>query len=205
MTQTLGASGNVRIRVAKKSDLSSVVELRHKFDRHHKLPGLWPPEGGRRENLGRYRHMLHQRAARLFVAEQSYRGIVGYLTVSIQTRRCEDVDFRRVGMVTEVFVERTHRRRGIGKALVEAAVEFFSTRNIKHVTVRNAIENKLPNQFWQDLSFKPVLYTRTTTLVRLADALGKKRVRDPTSGGRHLCKSINKLGREPRHGRRADL
>ena len=168
--------GNVRIRVATERDLQSIVELKHKLDKHHEIPGLWPPEGGRRRIFARYRQMLRQPTARLFVAERSPCSIVGYLTVTILTRTCPDRDFRRIGMIAEAFVEREDRRQGVGTALVEAAVRFLSGRRIKHVTLRNAIRNRLANEFWESLSFKPVLYTRTSTLKRLRRAIQRTKL-----------------------------
>jgi len=168
--------GNVSIRVATERDLQSIVELKHKLDKHHEIPGLWPPEGGRRRIFARYRQMLRQPTARLFVAERSPCSIVGYLTVTILTRTCPDRDFRRIGMIAEAFVEREDRRQGVGTALVEAAVRFLSGRRIKHVTLRNAIRNRLANEFWESLSFKPVLYTRTSTLKRLRRAIQRTKL-----------------------------
>jgi ribosomal protein S18 acetylase RimI-like enzyme len=161
----------VTIRRARESDLSRITELRSKLDKYHRLPGLWPPEGGRRQHLVRYRKMLHQPLARLFVAEQSPRGIVGYLTAFIQTRKCNQKDFQRVGVIWEAMVEKAHRNRGIGTALVEAATRFFSSKGIRHISLRNAVGNALANKFWKRLSFNPVLYTRTTTLTHLEKAL----------------------------------
>jgi GNAT superfamily N-acetyltransferase len=161
----------VTIRRARESDLSSITELKGKLDRYHQLPGLWPPEGGRRQHIVRYRKMLHQPLARLFVAEQSSRGIVGYLIAFIQTRKCNQKDFRRVGVIGETMVERSHRKCGIGTALVDAATCFFSTKGIEHVTVRNAVRNTLANKFWDRFTFNPVLYTRTTTIKDLEKAL----------------------------------
>lgn len=163
--------GNISIRVARELDLRSVVELKYQLDKHHELPGLWPPIGGKRSIFAQYRQMLRQRTARLFVAEHSSHTIVGYLTAAIQTRECPDRDFRRVGMIGETFVDTKHRRHGVGTLLVEAARRFLSSRGTKHVTLRNAVGNRLANEFWEELSFKPVLYTRTTTLKKLATAI----------------------------------
>lgn len=141
------------IRRARESDLSSITELKSKLDKYHHLPGLWPPEGDGKRNLVRYRKMLHQPLARLFVAEQPSRGIVGYLTAFIQTRKCSQKDFKRVGVIGEAMVEKTHRNRGIGTALVDAATRFFSSKGIGHVTLRNAVGNTLANKFWDRLTF----------------------------------------------------
>jgi len=71
-------------------------------------------------------------------------------------------------MIGEAFVKRSQRRRGVGTALVEAAARFFERRRVKHISLRNTIANRLANDFWEGLSFKPVLYTRSTTVSRLA-------------------------------------
>ena len=76
-----------------------------------------------------------------------------------------------MGVIWEAMVEKAHRNRGIGTALVEAATRFFSSKGIRHISLRNAVGNALANKFWKRLSFNPVLYTRTTTLTHLEKAL----------------------------------
>lgn len=164
-----------KIRTANMRDLPIIAEMKDKLDRHHHYSGLWPPEGGRRENLRRYRQMIRGKADRIFVAECSPHEIVGYLTVSIRTRDCADRDFRRIGFIGEAFVEKTKRRQGVGRALVEAAAQFFSKRNIRQVTLRNIILNKPANRFWGRLSFRPILYTRTTSIGELTRTLHVRR------------------------------
>jgi len=177
MKKASAGASKVSVHVARERDLRSIVELKHKLDRHHELPGLWPPEGGRRRIFARYRQMLRRRTARLFVAERLPCGIVGYLTVTVQNRRCPDREFRRIGIIAETFVEREHRRHGVGTSLVEAAARFFSGQGIRHVTLRNAVMNRVANEFWEGFSFEPVLYTRTTTLKRLARAVRERELR----------------------------
>jgi len=177
MKSVSGDKGKVNVRAAREGDLHSVVELKHRLDEYHELPGLWPPIGGRRGTFARYRKMLHQRTARLLVAERSPHRIVGYLTATIQTRECPDRDFRRIGMIGETFVDAEHRRHGVGTLLVGAARRFFSSRGIKHVTLRSAVGNRLANEFWEGLSFKPVLHTRTTTIKKLATAIRTRKLR----------------------------
>ena len=116
------------IRRAGESDVSNIAELKSRLDKLHRLLGLWPPEGGKKQNQFHYRKLLRQPVARLFVAEQSPHRIVGYLTAFIQTRKCDQENFRRVGIIGEAFVERRYRNQGIGTALVEAAACFFSTK-----------------------------------------------------------------------------
>jgi len=177
MKKASAGASKVSVRVARERDLRSIVQLKDKLDKYHELPGLWPPEGGRRRIFARYRQILRQRTARLFVAERLPYGIVGYLTVSVQTRRCPDREFRRIGIIAETFVERKHRRHGVGTSLVEAAARFFSGQRIRHVTLRNAVINRVANEFWEGLSFEPVLHTRTTTLKRLTRAVRKREFR----------------------------
>ena len=176
-TQIMKPAPAIEINPATGLHLPEIVTLKQKLDKFHDLPGLWAPEGGRRQDLARYRKMLRQPSTKMFVAESNSHGIVGYLTGTIQTRRRQDKEYRRVGMIREVFVKGSHRRRGVGTALVEAVVRFFERRRVKHLSLRNAIANRLANDFWEGLSFKPVLYTGSTTVSRLTGALRGKELR----------------------------
>jgi GNAT superfamily N-acetyltransferase len=109
------------------------------------------------------------------VAEKSDHRIVGCLTATIQARRCPDGDYRRVGAIGGAFVEKRYRKKGIGGQLVEAAAQFFSRRRVKHITVRNVVFNELANRFWEQLSFRPVIHTRTTNLHALTKALQRRK------------------------------
>ena len=100
---------------------------------------------------------------------------MGYLTAFIQTRKCDQKDFRRVGIIGEAYVEKRFRNRGIGTALVDATARFFSSKGVRHVTLRNAVRNDLANKFWDHLTFNPVVYTRTTALGDLNRALRRVR------------------------------
>lgn len=167
---------SLAIRRALASDVSSIAKLKSRLNSHHRLLDLWPPEGGsRQQQLTHYKMLLHQSGTRLFVAERSSHGIVGYITAIVQARKCNEKDFRRVGVIGEVFVEKRYRNCGIGSALVDAAIRFFSKRGIRHITLRNAVGNELANRFWCSLTFNPVLYTRTTTLADLDRALRRAR------------------------------
>jgi len=171
------AARDFTVRTAEKRDLRAIVELRNKLDSHHRHPRIWPPEGGKKQNLSRYRQMLNQSTARLFVVESNGHKIVGYLAAVVQTRKCSDRDYRRAGAISEAFVERRYRRHGIGRSLVEAATRFFLKRKVRHITVRNVVFNKLANGFWERLSFRPVICTRTTNLYELTRALQRRKHR----------------------------
>ena len=57
----------VTIRKARESDLPGIAKLKSRLDRLHRLLGLWPPEGARRQQLLRYRKLVRQPVSRLFV------------------------------------------------------------------------------------------------------------------------------------------
>lgn len=177
MSRVSAAGDEIRMRIATQNDLPSIVVLKQKLDSYHlnSFSGLWPPEGGGRRDFARYRQAFRQPTVRLFVAKPRVGDVAGYASASIQTRKCSDREFARVGVIGEFFVERSYRRRGVGSALVEAAARFFAGRRIKHITLRSVVENKVANQFWEGLSFKPVLYTSSTTLDELTKATRKKR------------------------------
>jgi GNAT superfamily N-acetyltransferase len=169
----LAPLSQIKIRRARRSDANAITELKTQLDRLHRLPGLWPPEGGRRQHLLRYRKMVHQRLARLFVAEEPSRKIVGYLTAFIRTRKCDRKGFGRVGVIGEVYVQTPYRSQKIGTSLVNAAASFFLSEDVRHLTLRNAIGNELANRFWSRFCFNPILYIRTATLADVCNVLRK--------------------------------
>jgi len=161
----------VTIRKAGESDLPGIARLKSRLDRLHRLLGLWPPEGDRRQQLLRYRKLVRQPVSRLFVAERSSHDVVGYLTAFVENRNCDQKEFRRIGVIGETFVQERYRNRGIGTSLVGAAMRFFSSEGIRNVSLRNAVGNESANRFWGRLGFNPVLYTRTATLEEIDKSL----------------------------------
>ena len=59
--------------------------------------------------------------------------------------------------ITELGVRAAARRRGIGRALVEAALAWVAGRGIERVEVRVAVRNAAGQGFWRALRFDDLM------------------------------------------------
>jgi GNAT superfamily N-acetyltransferase len=57
--------------------------------------------------------------------------------------------------ITDLYVADASRRRGVGRALAEAALGWVGARGIARVEVRVAARNRDGHAFWQALGFEP--------------------------------------------------
>jgi GNAT superfamily N-acetyltransferase len=64
--------------------------------------------------------------------------------VALEERRAE---------ISDLYVEESERRRGMGRALVECALAWVRERDIPRVTVRVARKNLEGRAFWEALGF----------------------------------------------------
>ncbi|HEY0486545.1 MAG TPA: GNAT family N-acetyltransferase [Mycobacteriales bacterium] len=66
--------------------------------------------------------------------------------------------------LTHLVVERRHRRKGAGRALIAAAVAFAERHGIEHVMVGVSPTSREGNRFLARLGFMPVLVRRVATV-----------------------------------------
>ena len=76
----------------------------------------------------------------------------------------------RYGYIASVYVARTHRRRGILKRLVEAAVTWTRARGLTEIRLHSTTENVEANAVWDKLGFAAVELLRRREIVRVPSA-----------------------------------
>jgi len=70
----------------------------------------------------------------------------------------------RFGFIGDLYVKPKHRGQGIGRRLVDDAMNFFNKRKIKQIELLVAVENTDTIKFWKALGFDHLLtwmYKRT--------------------------------------------
>jgi ribosomal protein S18 acetylase RimI-like enzyme len=72
----------------------------------------------------------------------------------------------RYGYITSVFVERTHRRRGLLKRLLEAAVTWSRARGLTELRLHSTPDNTAANAVWEKFGFGTVEYLRRREISR---------------------------------------
>ena len=66
-------------------------------------------------------------------------------------------DRPRVGFISELFVRPDARRRGTGRALVEAAFDWFRRADVGSIELHVLVGNAGGRRFWEELGFVPEL------------------------------------------------
>ena len=88
----------------------------------------------------------------LLVAESAGE-IVGFLIGLIRDQAPVFVRSRH-GYIVDIYVEPAFRRKGIGRALVEKATEWFSARGMDHLRLRVSAVNEAGIAFWKGIGFE---------------------------------------------------
>jgi len=67
---------------------------------------------------------------------------------------------RRYGKIIDLAVTSEYRRRGVGRALVEQACEWFRGQGVDGIELSVAASHDVGRAFWRSLGFAPTLETR---------------------------------------------
>ena len=141
-------------RPAAARDLDALALLYQALLEHHAALepafALRPGAGGRLAAV--LARMLRDDDSAVFVWEEDGR-IEGFSAVRIERGPgllAEDVRTE----ITELGVRPERRRRGIGRALVQAACEWAAARSAKRVEVRVAARNREGQAFWRALGYE---------------------------------------------------
>ena len=67
---------------------------------------------------------------------------------------------KKMGLINNIVVLPSYRRKGIGKKLCEKITEWFSSQEIKEVTLFNSVKNRLSKAFWESCGFEIFLEQR---------------------------------------------
>lgn len=146
------------IRPATPADLPSLLDRWRELMRYHQ--GLDPElyaltHSGERTYRAFVRRMIDNRDGLVLVAPGPG-GLAGYLVGGLG-QRAPMFRVRAVGMIHDLAVRPDRRRRGIGRALVDAALDHFQQRGLHHIQVDWDPQNPAATAFWTTLGFAPRL------------------------------------------------
>ncbi len=150
------APSGPRIRPAAERDLDAVVALWIELTRHHEPldPLFRLREGARGELRELLRAVLHDPDAHVLLHDPGAGPPDGLCIVRVdrappiyrETERAE---------ITDLGVRPAVRRRGIGRALAQAALAWVQARGVRRVEVRVVAANAEGRAFWRGLGFAP--------------------------------------------------
>jgi ribosomal protein S18 acetylase RimI-like enzyme len=157
-------AGAITVRTAGMVDLPLIVELRLALLREH----------GDNPIYERLRPDAPDRARRLFAAQlrspdeviflgEMHGEVCGILRC-IQTGGLPLLFPATHGYISSVYVVPRVRRRGVLRALLEAAIEWCESRGLTELRLHNASDNAVANAAWDALGFRVVEHLRVRRL-----------------------------------------
>ncbi len=96
------------------------------------------------------------RGSRAYVAEWGGK-VVGFILAGytdLYSDLFEEVD---AGFIADLYVDRDYRRRGIGRRLVDAVLEWFRSQEVYHVEWNAAAANPESRGFWRSVGGRDLL------------------------------------------------
>jgi aminoglycoside 6'-N-acetyltransferase I len=172
------------IRAATVDDVDVVTERRLALLREH----------GENAIYGRLRRDAAQKARPLYAAQLRSTQEVIFLaergTETVGILRCVDtlgsplLDPSRYGYVSSVYVRPSARRRGVLRALLEAAERWARGRGLSELRLHNAADNELAATTWEGLGFAIVEQLRLRPIAPAAERARGPRRADDAGGAR---------------------
>lgn len=162
---------NVRVRPADLADIPGLVSLTQSLDLSSGLFSGRPLLDSAADHLGqRFAEILHEGARALLVAVDELGGIVGLLVA--RHDEVGAIDLTPVLHVSHLMVAPKHRRRGVGRMLLTAAVHLADEREVEHVLATAGSGSREANRYLARLGFAPLVMHRIAATSVLRRALG---------------------------------
>jgi len=145
---------NIQIRKAKQNDIDAIVKLNeHLADYHRKVDKYYKPSSETRKSFRKYiSEIIRKRNIKILVAETDNK-IVGYFIGTIEKAKPFTAP-KKIGRISEVFVEEEFRKSGIGRMMFDELIRWFNKNKIKHIELSVDSRNEIGIKAWQKFGFK---------------------------------------------------
>jgi GNAT superfamily N-acetyltransferase len=161
---------NVRVRPANEDDIPSLVALVQTIDTSTGLFSGRPLQDQSTQHLTeRFAQILRSERLLLIAADESG-AAVGML--SARDDAVGAIDLTPVLHVTHLMVAPGHRRRGVGRSLLAAAVHLADDAGVEHVLATAAAGSREGNRYLARIGFAPLVVHRIAPTSSLRRSLG---------------------------------
>ena len=142
------------VRPARRADVSALVTLWvDLLEQHAALDAVFELRAGAASALESELARAIDDADRALLVSDGAQ-IAGFCAAQVQRGPALAAESHRVE-ITELVVATSARRRGHGRALAEAALDWARARGVARVEVRVASRNANGQAFWRSLDFGP--------------------------------------------------
>jgi GNAT superfamily N-acetyltransferase len=144
----------MKIRLATTRDIPVLQELWKEFmDFHAEQEPFWTrSKKGHEVWAGFFQGHIDDDDKLALVAEDAGQ-LVGYGLAVLQEYPPVLV-LSRYGMIRDMAVTATHRRRGVGRALFAEMERWFLIRGVEHVELNVSVANEGARRFWRSMGFR---------------------------------------------------
>jgi ribosomal protein S18 acetylase RimI-like enzyme len=162
---------NVRVRPATEDDVAALVALVQIIDTSTGPFSGKPLQDPSDEHLAsRFREIVQQTDRTLLIAADDAGSVVGMLAA--RSDEVGAIDLTPVLHVTHLMVAPGHRRRGIGRSLLAAAVHLADDAGVEHVLATAAAGSREGNRYLARIGFAPLVVHRIAPTATLRRSLG---------------------------------
>jgi ribosomal protein S18 acetylase RimI-like enzyme len=161
---------NVRVRPANEDDIPSLVALVQSIDTSTGMFSGRPLQDQSTQHLTeRFGQILRSERVLLIAADEAG-AVVGML--SARDDAVGAIDLTPVLHVTHLVVAPGHRRRGIGRSLLAAAVHLAEDAGVEHLLATAAAGSREGNRYLARIGFAPLVVHRIAPTSSLRRSLG---------------------------------
>lgn len=161
---------SVRVRPATHDDIPSIIKLLREIDLSSGLFSGRPLHDPSEKHLTERLTEVLDSDARLLIATDESGAAVGMLVTRPDSVGA--IDLTPVLHVTHLMVDPQHRRRGIGRALLAAAVQLADEQGFEHVLSTAAAGSREGNRYLARIGFAPLVVHRIASTATLRRSLG---------------------------------
>ena len=149
------ATVRIEIREARIDDLGEIVELwQQMIDHHTRLsPHFTLSEDGRDRYSKYLARKFSEKSTKLLVASQGGK-LVGFM-LCLLSPNVPVFRERTIGVVSDVYVEPSLRKKGVTKEMLKVALRWFHKNKVSTVQLSVAAANLEARAAWGQMGFKP--------------------------------------------------
>jgi len=146
------------IILAEESHIPQIIDVWKEFmDYHRKLDSFFSRRDDGHLNFEKYiKELMKSNEAQVLVALDEG-NVVGYSIALLQYY--PPVFKQRVhGLINDMAIKETHRRRGIGEQLLSRMYEWFKYHRLDRIELRVSVNNQIGYSFWKKHGFEDYMH-----------------------------------------------
>jgi ribosomal protein S18 acetylase RimI-like enzyme len=150
------------IRACQRADLPAVAQLAGQLVRQHHgfdAARFFLPERVEEGYAWWFGQELERAEVVLLVAERESR-IIGYVYARLEERDWNQL-LDACGALHDIWVEPDARRRGVARALAEAAIAALGDKGAPRIVLHTAAQNEAAQRFFEQLGFRRTMIEMT--------------------------------------------